>query len=58
VVDHQEAFPGVCCVSAPVWAADATCVGAVTALLEADQPARNLRDLVARAARRIADGLP
>jgi DNA-binding IclR family transcriptional regulator len=57
VVDHQEAFPGVCCVSAPVWADDATCVGAVTALLEADNPAPNLRDLVVRAARRIADGL-
>jgi IclR family acetate operon transcriptional repressor len=57
VVDHQEALPGVCCVSAPVWAADANCVGAVTALVEADEPAPNLSDLVVRAARRIADGL-
>jgi IclR family transcriptional regulator, acetate operon repressor len=57
VVDHQEAFPGVCCVSAPVWAADANCVGAVTAVLESDKPTLNLRDLVLRAARRIADGL-
>ncbi len=57
VVDHQEAFPGVCCVSAPVWAADATCVGAVTAVVEADKPVRNLRELVVRSARHIADGL-
>jgi DNA-binding IclR family transcriptional regulator len=53
VVDHQEAFPGICCVSAPVWWPNGTCAGAVTALLPAAKPPPNLRDLVVCAARRI-----
>jgi IclR family acetate operon transcriptional repressor len=53
VVDHQEAFPGICCVSAPVWWPNGTCAGAVSALLQAAQPTPNLRDLVVCAARRI-----
>jgi DNA-binding IclR family transcriptional regulator len=57
VVDHQEAFPGICCVSAPVWAPGGACVGAVTALLQSDKPTPNLRELVVRAARRIGNGL-
>ena len=57
VVDHQEAFPGVCCVSAPVWSPDGTCVAAVTALVPAAKPAPNLRDLVVDAARHIAGQL-
>lgn len=57
VVDHQEAFPGICCVSAPVWSPKGTCAGAVTAVLPAAKPAAGLRDLVVRAARRIGGGL-
>jgi DNA-binding IclR family transcriptional regulator len=57
VVDHQEAFPGICCVSAPVWWPDRTCAGAVTVLLQAANPTPNLRDLVVFAARRIDAGL-
>jgi DNA-binding IclR family transcriptional regulator len=57
VVDHQDAFPGICCVSAPVWWPNGTCAGAVTALLQAAKPTPNLRDLVVCAARRIGAGL-
>jgi DNA-binding IclR family transcriptional regulator len=57
VVDHQEALPGVCCVSAPVWCSNGNCAGAVTALLLARKPTPNLRDLVVCAARSIGAGL-
>jgi IclR family transcriptional regulator, acetate operon repressor len=57
VVDHQEAFPGICCVSAPVWWPSGSCAGAVTALLPAAKPPPGLRDLVVRAARSIGAGL-
>ena len=57
VVDRQEVFPGICCVSAPVWRPDGTCAAAVTAQLEATKWHAGLRDLVARAARRIGAGL-
>jgi DNA-binding IclR family transcriptional regulator len=53
VVDHQEAFPGICCVSAPVWWPNGTCAGAVTAVLQAAKPAPHLGDLVVCAARSI-----
>jgi IclR family acetate operon transcriptional repressor len=53
VVDRQEAFPGICCVSAPVWWPNGTCAGAVTALLHAANPTPNLRDLVVCSARSI-----
>jgi hypothetical protein len=29
VIDQQDAFPGTCCVSAPVWRPSGSCVGAV-----------------------------
>jgi DNA-binding IclR family transcriptional regulator len=57
VVDHQEAFPGIYCVSAPVWWPNGTCAGAVTAVLHATKPTPNLGDLVVHAARRIGAGL-
>jgi DNA-binding IclR family transcriptional regulator len=57
VTDHQEAFPGICCVSAPVWWPNGTCAGAVTALLQAAKPTPNLRHQVVCAARRIGAGL-
>jgi DNA-binding IclR family transcriptional regulator len=53
VVDHQQAFAGICCVSAPVWRPDGTCAGAVTVVLQGAKPGANLRDLVVCAARRI-----
>jgi IclR family acetate operon transcriptional repressor len=53
VIDHQDAFPGICCVSAPVWLPNGTCAGAVTAVLQAATPPPNLRDLVVCAARSI-----
>jgi IclR family acetate operon transcriptional repressor len=53
VVDQQDAFPGTCCVSAPVWWPSGTCAGAVTAVLQAATPTPNLRELVVRAARSI-----
>jgi DNA-binding IclR family transcriptional regulator len=53
VVDHQQAFAGICCVSAPVWRPDGTCAGAVTVVLQGAKPGANLRDLVMCAARRI-----
>jgi DNA-binding IclR family transcriptional regulator len=57
VVDHQEAFPGICCVSAPVWWPNGTCAGALTVLLSDAKPAANLPDIVVRAARRISTKL-
>jgi len=57
VVDHQEAIAGICCVSAPVWAPDGSCAGAVTAVVQACVPPRNLRDLVLCAARSINERL-
>ena len=57
VVDQQDAFAGICCVSAPVWWSNGTCAGAVTVLMQAAKPAPNLRDLVVRAARSIGAGL-
>jgi DNA-binding IclR family transcriptional regulator len=57
VVDHQEAFPGICCVSAPVWRQNGTCAAAVTALLADSKVPPGLADLVVHAARRIGAGL-
>jgi DNA-binding IclR family transcriptional regulator len=53
VVDRQEAFPGICCVSAPVWSPTGNCVGAVTAVIPATNPTAHLPELVVYAARRI-----
>jgi DNA-binding IclR family transcriptional regulator len=57
VVDYQEAYAGICCVSAPVWWPNGTCAGAVTAILRAAKPTPTLPDLVTHAARRIGEGL-
>jgi DNA-binding IclR family transcriptional regulator len=57
VTDHQDAFPGICCLSAPVWWPNGTCAGAVTAMVAEKKPARNLPDLVLHAAKRIGAGL-
>lgn len=53
VTDRQDAFPGVCCVSAPAWWPDGTCAGAVTVLLLSPTLPPHLPDMVSHAARRI-----
>jgi IclR family acetate operon transcriptional repressor len=53
VIDQQDAFPGTCCVSAPVWWPSGTCAGAVTAVLQAAKAPPQLRELVVCAARNI-----
>jgi DNA-binding IclR family transcriptional regulator len=57
VVDHQDTFPGICCVSAPVWRHNGTCAAAVTVLLAGNKVPFGLTDLVVHAARRISAGL-
>jgi IclR family transcriptional regulator, acetate operon repressor len=57
VVDLQDAMPGVCCVSAPVWSPDRRCAGAVTALVQSPKVPPNLSHLVLRIARRIEGAL-
>jgi DNA-binding IclR family transcriptional regulator len=57
VTDRQDAFPGICCVSAPVWWPNATCAGAVTVLMLSPTLPPNLPDLVSHTARRIDAGL-
>jgi DNA-binding IclR family transcriptional regulator len=57
VIDDQQAFPGICCVAAPVWWPNGTCAGAVTAVVQGAKPTPDLRDLVVCAARRIGAGL-
>ena len=53
VIDDQDAFPGICCVSAPVWWPNGTCAGAVTAVLQAAKLTPDLHDLVVCTARHI-----
>jgi DNA-binding IclR family transcriptional regulator len=57
VIDHQEAFPGICCASAPVWWPNGTCAGALTALVQSTKCPPSLADLVSRTARRIGAAL-
>lgn len=57
VTDHQDAIAGVCCVSAPVWWPDATCAGALTAVVSTNTTGPTLPDLVWRAAYRITTTL-
>lgn len=54
MIDGQEAFPGMCCVSAPVWWPNGTCAGALTTLVLSATPPPTLPDLMSRIARRIA----
>jgi DNA-binding IclR family transcriptional regulator len=53
VADHQDAVPGICCVSAPVWWPTGTCAGAVTVVLQANNVPPGLPLLVSHTARRI-----
>ena len=57
VSDRQDAFPGVCCVSAPVWWPDGTCAGAVTVLVLTQTLSPRLPDLVSHTARRVGAAL-
>lgn len=57
VTDREDAFPGVCCVSAPVWWPDGICAGAVTVLLLSPTLPPHLPDVVSHAARRIGAAL-
>jgi DNA-binding IclR family transcriptional regulator len=57
VADRQDAFPGICCVSAPVWWPDGTCAGAVTVLMLSPTVRPDLPELVSRTARRIGAAL-
>ena len=57
VADNQDAFPGICCVSAPVWWPDRTCAGAVTVLVLSQTLSPRLPDLVSHTARRVGTAL-
>jgi DNA-binding IclR family transcriptional regulator len=57
VVDHQDAVPGVCCVSAPVWWPNRTCAGAVTVSVHANELPVGLPTLLSRIAVRIGAAL-
>jgi IclR family transcriptional regulator, acetate operon repressor len=57
VIDHQEAFAGICCASAPVWWPNGTCAGALTALVQSTKCPPCLPDLVSRTARRTSTTL-
>jgi DNA-binding IclR family transcriptional regulator len=57
VIDHQDAVPGICCVSAPVWWPNGTCAGAVTVSVHAKNLPVDLRILLPHAASRISAAL-
>jgi DNA-binding IclR family transcriptional regulator len=57
VTDQQDAFPGICCVSAPVRWPDGTCAAAVTAMVAERKPPPSLPHLVVYAARQIGAAL-
>jgi IclR family transcriptional regulator, acetate operon repressor len=57
VIDHGEAVPGICCVSAPVWWPSGACAGAVTVSVHANHPPVGLAILLSRMASRIGTDL-
>jgi DNA-binding IclR family transcriptional regulator len=57
VIDHQDAVPGICCISAPVWWPNGTCAGAVTVSVHAKDIPVGLPNLVSRIASRIGTAL-
>jgi DNA-binding IclR family transcriptional regulator len=57
VADREDAFPGICCVSAPVWWPNGTCAGAVTVLLLSPTLPPHLPDLVSYTARHVGAAL-
>jgi DNA-binding IclR family transcriptional regulator len=57
VVDHQDAVPGICCVSAPVWWPNGSCAGAITVSVHANELPVGLPALLSHAASRIGTAL-
>ena len=57
VIDHGEAVPGICCVSAPVRWPSGACAGAVTVSVHANHPPVGLSTLLSRMASRIGADL-
>jgi DNA-binding IclR family transcriptional regulator len=57
VIDHQEAFAGICCAAAPVWWPNGSSAGALTALVRANSCPPCLAEWVSRTARRIGTAL-
>ena len=57
VIDHQDAVPGICCISAPVWWPDGSCAAAITVSVHAKDPPVGLPNLVSCIASRIGVAL-
>jgi IclR family transcriptional regulator, acetate operon repressor len=57
VADRQDAFPGICCASAPVWWPNGTCAAAVTVLVLSPTLPPHVPELVSRTASRIGAAL-
>jgi IclR family acetate operon transcriptional repressor len=57
VIDHQDAVPGICCVSAPVWWPNGACAGAVTVSVHATELPVGVPALVSYTAGRIGAAL-
>jgi IclR family transcriptional regulator, acetate operon repressor len=57
VIDHQDAVPGICCVSAPVWWPNGICAGAVTVSIHSNDVPASLPVLLSHTACRIETAL-
>jgi DNA-binding IclR family transcriptional regulator len=57
VIDHQDALPGICCASAPVWWPNGACAGAVTVSVHGKDLPAGLPILVSHTACRIGAAL-
>jgi DNA-binding IclR family transcriptional regulator len=57
VIDHQDAVPGICCISAPVWWPNGACAAAITVSVHANDLPVGLPNLVSRIASRIGAAL-
>jgi DNA-binding IclR family transcriptional regulator len=57
VIDRQDAVPGICCISAPVWWPNGACAAAVTVSVHANNPPVGLPNLVSRIASQISAAL-
>ena len=57
VIDRQDAVPGICCISAPVWWPNGSCAGAVTVSVHARDIPGDLLTLLPYTASRISTAL-
>jgi DNA-binding IclR family transcriptional regulator len=57
VIDHQDAVPGICCISAPVWWPNGACAAAVTVSVHANELPVGLPTLLSCTAVRIGIAL-